>query len=76
MGIDFKENGCLKLGFVLQNYGHALILQKTLKNIVKLPMFHYLQFTIQSEAQYFNSPIFIIKKKIKQVETFIKDIIK
>lgn len=35
-GIDFKENGC----FVLQNYGHALILQKKFKNIVKLPGFH------------------------------------
>jgi hypothetical protein len=28
LGIDFKENGGLKQGFVLQNYGHALILQK------------------------------------------------
>ena len=54
---------CLKLSFIFQNYGHALILQKKLKNIVKLPIFHQLPFTIQSQAQYFNSSIFAIKKK-------------
>jgi hypothetical protein len=35
-----KRMDCLKLGFVFQNYGHALILKKNLKNTVKLPMLH------------------------------------
>jgi len=63
-----KIMDCLKLGFFSQNYGHALILQKRLRNRVKLPVFHWLQFAAWSQAQDSNSHIFVIKKKIRQVE--------
>ena len=58
----------LKLGFAFQNCGCALVLQEKLKIMVKLPVLHWLQFAVQAQAQDSDSHIFLIKKKIWQVE--------
>jgi hypothetical protein len=56
------------LGFAFQNCGCALVLQEKLKIMVKLPVLHWLQFAGQAQAQDSDSHIFLIKKKIWQVE--------